>query len=258
MPRPPRTTIRVSDELTVVVGPIPDPSAGTVAFVFEQAAGAQAAFRLFAAGGVPTPSIGTDAGTITLLLHRDALARLGGAAPTARDGTGYHLPAEFRAIARQVACDHPGMGDAAGEAFRAAKAIELLCETLRALNQNQLIPLAPEGSLSLADCRRIIAARAIIDQRCGEKLTLDGIARNCGLNRAKLTRGFREMFGCTIAEALAERRLSQASHLLLTTDLPVSSVGHESGFLNNASFARAFGRHYGRSPSHYRAGAAAA
>ena len=82
---------------------------------------------------------------------------------------------------------------------------------------------------------------------------MDSIARACGLNRAKLTRGFREMFDCTIAEALAARRLLEASRLLLTTDLPVSSIGYESGYLNNASFSRAFGRHFGRSPSHYRA-----
>jgi AraC family transcriptional activator of pyochelin receptor len=63
------------------------------------------------------------------------------------------------------------------------------------------------------------------------------------------------MFDCSVAEALAERRLAQASRLLLTTDLPVSSVGYEAGYLNNASFARAFGRHFGRSPSDYRAGA---
>ncbi len=93
----------------------------------------------------------------------------------------------------------------------------------------------------------------MIDDRWNEKLTLDAIARACGLNRAKLTRGFREMFNCSIAEALAERRLLEARRLLLTTDLPVSSIGYESGYLNNASFSRAFSRHFGHSPSDYRA-----
>ncbi|MGD9815006.1 MAG: helix-turn-helix transcriptional regulator [Hyphomonadaceae bacterium] len=107
------------------------------------------------------------------------------------------------------------------------------------------------------DTRRVIAARRLIDERWGQKLTLDGIARACGLNRAKLTRGFRDLFGCTVAEALAERRLHQARHMLLTTDLPVSSIGYENGYLNNASFARAFGRRFGVSPSDLRACAAA-
>ena len=86
-----------------------------------------------------------------------------------------------------------------------------------------------------------------------ETATLDGISRACGLNRAKLTRGFRDLFGCTIAQALAERRLSHARRMLLSTDKPVSSIGYENGYLNNASFARAFGRRFGVSPSDYRA-----
>ena len=73
--------------------------------------------------------------------------------------------------------------------------------------------VAISGAISLADSRRIMEARRMIDQRCHEKLTLDAIARACGLNRAKLTRGFREMFDCTIAEALTERRLQQAQQM---------------------------------------------
>jgi len=61
------------------------------------------------------------------------------------------------------------------------------------------------------------------------------------------------MFDCSVAEAIAERRLEQASHMLLTTDLPVSSIGYENGYLNNAAFTRAFGRRFGVSPTDYRA-----
>lgn len=92
----------------------------------------------------------------------------------------------------------------------------------------------------------------MIDERASEKLTLDLIARACGLNRSKLTRGFKEMFDVTVAQAIAERRLDLARRMLLTTDLPVSFIGYESGYLNNASFARAFGRRFGRSPSDFR------
>jgi AraC family transcriptional activator of pyochelin receptor len=41
--------------------------------------------------------------------------------------------------------------------------------------------------------------------------------------------------------------------MLRTTDLPVSSIGYENGYLNNASFARAFSRRFGLSPSDFRA-----
>jgi AraC family transcriptional activator of pyochelin receptor len=194
---------------------------------------------------------GEDAFRVIFLVDRRAVTRLGGGAMLEGGDLLAYLPTELRAIAG--ALRDPSAGDEIRATYRLAKSIELLCETIRMSDEEKLVPAAPDGAISLADTRRVIAARKLIDERWNEKLTLDSIARVCGLNRAKLTRTFREVFGCTVAEALAERRLSQASRLLLTTDLPISSVGYEAGYLSNASFARAFGRHFGSSPSHYRA-----
>ncbi len=187
-------------------------------------------------------------GGLVLVVARAAFERIGGAADLA--GT-YHLPSALRAIALAMHND-PLTGEAL-KVYRLGKSIELLCETIRMQNAGELVALASESALSLDDTRRIAAARRMIDERWNEKLTLDKIARACGVNRAKLTRGFRDMFSCTIAEAIAERRLSQASLMLRTTDLPVSSIGYENGYLNNASFARAFSRRFGVSPSNFRA-----
>lgn len=190
------------------------------------------------------------------LVARAAVERLGGLALLRANKLDFFLPTELRAIA--ISLREPPTDPETRTPYRGAKCIELLCETIRLARAQQLTPLVSDGVLSIADTRRIIAARRLVDERWNEKLTLDDIARACGLNRAKLTRGFREMFECTVFEAMAERRLQQASRLLLTTDLPVSSVGYQSGYLNNASFTRAFGRHFGRSPSDYRACGAAA
>lgn len=194
---------------------------------------------------------------VILLVAPTALARIDGITlPGASACTGYHLPSELRAIVLALRdCDRFGE---AGEIYRAAKGIELLWETWRLIDAEVLTPLAPEGHLSRADAVRILAVRRLIDDRWSEKLSLDSIASQCGLNRDKLTRGFREMFACTVAEAIAERRLVQASRMLETTDLPVSSIGYENGYSNNASFARAFGRRFGQSPSDYRAARLAA
>ena len=62
------------------------------------------------------------------------------------------------------------------------------------------------------------------------------------------------MFDCSVAEAIAERRLGGAHQLLLVTDLPVSAIGYRCGYSNNASFARAFSRRFGLAPSQVRAG----
>jgi AraC family transcriptional activator of pyochelin receptor len=187
---------------------------------------------------------------LVFLVQREAVLRLGGRRLIDEGAACFHLSAELRGIL--LSLRHPPATAEARSTYQLAKSIEFLCETLRLFAANELAPLVGEGLLSPADTRRVMAARQMIDDRASEKLTLDLIARGCGLNRSKLTRGFRELFNCTVAEAIAERRLDLARRMLLTTDLPVSSIGYESGYLNNASFARAFGRRFGRSPSDFR------
>ena len=242
--------IEVSPEMTAMLGRGPVRAAPLppepVALLFE----------FGGPGGTPKVRIGAsdwarsdDSERLFLFVSRNALRRLG-RQPTEEDAQGYHLPSELRAIALAFR-DCPASGEPRN-VYRLAKSIELLCETIRLLNEHAMVPLAGGGALSFADTSRLLAARRMIDERWHEKLTLEQIARACGLNRAKLTSGFRNLFACSIAEALAERRLSHASRMLLTTDKPVSSIGYANGYLNNASFARAFSRRFGVSPSDYR------
>lgn len=248
--------IEVSPEMTAVIGrgpcagvPMPrDP----IIFQFDfGGAGAQPAVRIGASEGQG----GDDADLLFLFVARAALLRVGGRNPCDEDRHGYHLPTELRTIA--LALRDTALTGPARPVYRLAKSLELFCETVRLLQAGEMVPLTG-AAMSFADTGRLMAARRMIDERWNEKLTLDMIARGCGLNRAKLTSGFKGAFACTIAEALAEKRLSQASRMLLTTDKPVSSIGYENGYLNNASFARAFSRRFGRSPSDYRACGAAA
>jgi AraC family transcriptional activator of pyochelin receptor len=242
--------IIVSPEMTTVLGdgPIGRAPLPPEPVLMRFAVGADDAPSL-RIGGLDEDDDAPDA--IRLIISRRALLRLGGRAPTAADRCGYHLPTELRTIALSLA-DWPLAGEAR-DVYRLAKSIELSCETVRLLRDGKLLPLASDGGLSFADTQRLIEARRLIDERWHEKLTLDSIARACGLNRAKLTSGFRTLYACTVAEALAARRLDHARRMLRTTDKPVSSIGYENGYLNNASFARAFNRHFGLSPSDYRA-----
>ncbi|MFT3727095.1 MAG: AraC family transcriptional regulator [Terricaulis sp.] len=240
------TYVEVSPEMTTLLGTGPFHDAplplGVVALSFDlNSAGPTVSFH---------DDVDLDEGDARLVLaiQPSAFARIGGV--WTGDQT-YHLPSTLRAIAMAVRdCSLSGE---AQNVYRLGKSIELICETIRLHNAGEFVALAPDCALSAEDTRRVAAARRMIDERWSEKLTLDKIARACGLNRAKLTRGFRDMFSCTIAEALAEKRLQQASVMLRTTDKPVSSIGYENGYLNNASFARAFSRRFGLSPSDFRA-----
>ncbi|MEE4453142.1 AraC family transcriptional regulator [Novosphingobium resinovorum] len=188
---------------------------------------------------------------LILLVSREACERIAGQSLDLADGSLFHVPAALRTIA--LAIRDCALPDAASTPYRLAKSIELLCDFLRAHGDNALVPVSPEGMLSSTDTQRLLAARRVIDERWSEKLTLDMIARASGLNRGKLTRGFREMFDCTVADAISGHRLSEAGQMLLATDLPVSSIGYRCGYLNNASFTRAFARHFGEAPTQFRA-----
>lgn len=146
----------------------------------------------------------------------------------------------------------PTIQGAARDMYRRAKCQELLCRILEAAELGDLVPHAPSAGLSRAEMARLMAARRLIADRFDEKLTLDQIARAAGLNRTKLTNGFREVFGQSVADCLAEQRLSRAARDLTSSDRPVSLVGYDAGYLNNASFARAFTRRYGLCPRDYR------
>lgn len=255
----PMTAIEVSPEMISLVGEGPLPSfdspPASVAFVMTfGSVGIPATLRYLAAPDRTSLDevLGAERQErVILLVSAEACGRILGDAPLPGDGAVHHLPTALRTIALAIRdCDLPEM---ARVPYRLAKSIELLCEILRAQGQGDLVPVGQDRVPSSTDTRRLLAARRIIDERWSEKLTLDMIARAAGLNRAKLTRGFRELFDCSVADAIAEQRLREAGQMLLSTDLPVSSIGYRCGYLNNASFTRAFARKFGQAPTHYRA-----
>jgi len=187
---------------------------------------------------------------LVLVVQHAALKRLFGWSPAKLCGAQFHLPPAMVAIAERIWQDGPS--PELTRTYRLAKSIELLCELVEALKQEDLLVFQDPGSLSLGDSRRLLAAKQMIEEEWSQKLTLGQIARRCGLNRTKLSRGFRELFHCTVSEALVDRRLQEARRQLLSTDLPIGVIGYRNGYLNNASFTRAFGRRFGVPPSDLR------
>lgn len=162
----------------------------------------------------------------------------------------YYLDDALSALVTAAAS--PAITGAARDLYQRAKCQELICEIIDRADRGELVPQASTSSLSLQEMERLMAARRIIATRFDEKLTLSLIGRTAGLNRAKLTQGFREVFGQTVADCLAEHRLTKAAADLTSSNRPVSAVGYSAGYLNNASFARAFSKRFGLCPTDYR------
>ena len=193
---------------------------------------------------------------LLLIVERGACERVLGQDLDFTDQSVRYLPPELNAMATAIRdCALPS---AAATPYRLAKSIELLCEILTAHRVGQLAEVVAPTTLTQRDIERIAAARKLIDECWHEKLTLCQIAQRCGLNRSKLASGFRQLYSCTVNEALLERRLAEARRQLLSTDLPVGLIGYRSGYHNNASFSRAFCRRFGVPPSNFRSRLAAA
>jgi AraC family transcriptional activator of pyochelin receptor len=187
---------------------------------------------------------------LILIVASDACERVFGRTLDLADHAVRYLPQELHAIA--LAIRDCALPEAASLPYRLAKSIELLCEILSAHRDGKLAQAARPAALTHRDVERIAAARKLIDECWSEKLTLCQIASRCGLNRSKLARGFRQLYDCSVTEALLERRLAEARRQLISTDLPVGLIGYRSGYHNNASFSRAFCRRFGVPPSDFR------
>lgn len=94
--------------------------------------------------------------------------------------------------------------------------------------------------------------RCFMDGHFSEDLDLATVAGVAGLSPFHFGRLFKEFTGQSPHQYLLLKRLELAATLLRETELRVTEVALSVGFQDVTNFARAFRRHTGLSPSHYR------
>lgn len=250
-----KAAIEVSDEMITLIGEGPSPRVGlreeAVIFAFPGLCGEARPVLEFRNNA---SLAGLESCSLVFVVSRAACRRLFSTSPDA--ASTWHLPSSLRALAMAIIeCETV---EEARSTLRLARSIELLCQIHAALADGALVPSIGERAMSERDVARIASVRRVVDQRWHEKLTIAELARVGGVNRDKLVRGFRDLYGATIAEILAERRLAEARRMLLATDLPVASVAYRCSYKNNAAFTRAFNRRFGVPPTALRRTGAAA
>lgn len=94
----------------------------------------------------------------------------------------------------------------------------------------------------------------LIDERLGEDReapTLKELADICNISVRQLTRGFRASRGCSIGDHIEQRRMESAKRMLMSGE-SVKTIAFALGFSSPSSFAFAFRRAVGISPSQFR------
>lgn len=95
-------------------------------------------------------------------------------------------------------------------------------------------------------------AISYIEQNFQNEITIEDIAKFCGLNRSYFGKIFHENIGKTPQEFLISYRMTKAAELLKLTDLPIADIGNAVGYPNQLHFSRAFKNVYGKSPRQWR------
>ncbi|HSF64192.1 MAG TPA: AraC family transcriptional regulator [Paracoccaceae bacterium] len=99
---------------------------------------------------------------------------------------------------------------------------------------------------------RIRNALRLVQERLGDTLEIDDVARDVGLSRPHFFKLFREQVGVTPNIYLNALRMERAIERLAATSEAVSDIGLDLGFSSQASFSRFFIANGVVAPSAYR------
>ena len=105
------------------------------------------------------------------------------------------------------------------------------------------------------------AVRSAVERvfhRLDEALDLTALAQAAALSPLHFHRIFRGMTGETPLELHRRLRMERAAHQLASGHAPVTRIAFDAGYETHESFTRAFGDHYGVSPSAFRQSASRA
>lgn len=99
-------------------------------------------------------------------------------------------------------------------------------------------------------------ARDLIAAKFDRPISLEEAAREACLSPFHFHRLFSERFGLTPHHFLTERRIDEAKRLLTHSEMSVSEICFEVGYLSLGSFSSLFHKTVGCTPTDYRIGAA--
>lgn len=84
------------------------------------------------------------------------------------------------------------------------------------------------------------------------QITLDTLAKYCGLSKSRLSYLFQKDLGAAPLKYFERMRISHACHLLRMTHDSVKGISEQAGFTDPYYFSKRFRHHIGKSPRQYR------
>ncbi len=98
---------------------------------------------------------------------------------------------------------------------------------------------------------QLTPALAFVKTNYAEKITLDAVARLCGLGRYQFSRTFKQAHGTTFREFVINLRIQKAEQILSLAEVSITDAAFSVGFNDLSHFAQMFRRYVGVRPSDY-------
>ncbi|GAB5448522.1 helix-turn-helix transcriptional regulator [Gymnodinialimonas sp.] len=121
----------------------------------------------------------------------------------------------------------------------------------RAPSSAPALPASPTGEAAELE-QRTAALLSETQLFLDTDLTLDRLAKRLHVPARALSEAINQTQGINVSQYVNGFRLTHAAHLLETTELPVTQVTEQSGFLTRSNFYREFERVFAMSPTAYR------
>ena len=117
------------------------------------------------------------------------------------------------------------------------------------------VPLKEERQLSAAVQEFKRRFEEIIEENIGNsEFSADSLSVSLGMSRTKLYHKMKEICDQPLSDYIRNLRLEKAAYLLVNSDLNVTEVMGETGFVNSSHFSKIFKLKYGVAPSEYKKG----
>ena len=138
----------------------------------------------------------------------------------------------------------------AAKLFYEGKVLETLALILERAQQNQ--KQSQKIPITKKDEENLQAVADYIDHHFEFSISVDQLCKIAYMGNTKLKTKFKEYFGCNITDYIIRKRIDQAQHLLIVTELSIAEIAQAVGYERPESFAKQFHRITGLLPREYR------
>ena len=125
---------------------------------------------------------------------------------------------------------------------------ELMITLLKDLSTKKVYDLI----LDERDKAQLIKAKEILLEDIQNPPTITELTKMTALNKEKLTKGFKTLFGNTIFKSLTQERMKIAYKHIQENELSVSEISFKAGYENVSNFISVFKKEFGKTPGEMR------